>query len=251
MPPASKESAAKPRTANLDGYITSSRPPQEPLATSQEIHDRGSNFIGNLYPATSVSEARVRINHLRDVVHHNKPASHEIAAWRCMVLKHGRTGLGGLDDFELIVGSQDDGEKWAGERVLKVMQTHAVIDAVVIVSRWYGGTMLGPARFSHIETCATDVCLSFKRTDELRECLSTLTTLDAVLAGLRAEYSGTSSSQPTIPGASSAPKDYAGLGLDKGKRLIKARENAIQSVKLLLSKRRKGAEGKSDFRSGD
>ncbi|KAG5650817.1 hypothetical protein H0H81_010929 [Sphagnurus paluster] len=228
-----------PRNANLDGYITSSRPPQEPLATSQEIRDRGSTFIANIYLASSASEARVRIAYLKDVVHQNKPASHEIAAWRCMVLKQGHTGLGGADDFELNVGSVDDGEQWAGAKVLKVMQTHAIIDAVVVVSRWYGGTMLGPARFSHIETCATEVCQEFKRAEELRECISTLTTLDAVLAGLRAEYSeALSNEKPAASQNSSAPKSYTNLDLDKGRRLIKARENAIKSVKLLLAKHR-------------
>jgi hypothetical protein len=53
-----------------------------------------------------------------------------------MATKHGCTGLGGLDDFELSVGSSDDGERWAGDKILKVMQMHAAIDAVVIVSRW-------------------------------------------------------------------------------------------------------------------
>lgn len=54
-----------------------------------------------------------------------------------MILKPGSTGLSGPDDFELKGGFDDDGEKWAGNRVLKVMQSQAVIDAVVIVSRWY------------------------------------------------------------------------------------------------------------------
>jgi hypothetical protein len=53
-----------------------------------------------------------------------------------MVTKHGCTGLGGPDDFELNVGSTDDGEQWAGDKILKVMQMHAALDAVVIVSRW-------------------------------------------------------------------------------------------------------------------
>ena len=53
-----------------------------------------------------------------------------------MVLKPGSTGLCGPDDFELKHGYDDDGEKWAGDKVLKVMQDLAVIDAVVIVSRW-------------------------------------------------------------------------------------------------------------------
>jgi putative IMPACT (imprinted ancient) family translation regulator len=123
-------------STNLDSFIQSSRPQPEPVATSQEIRDRGSIFIATLYQASTPVEARSRINHLKHVVHGNNPASHEIAAWRCMVPKYGRTGLGGPDDFELSFGSTDDGEQWAGDKVLKVMQTHTTIDAVVIVSRW-------------------------------------------------------------------------------------------------------------------
>ena len=37
-----------------------------------------------------------------------------------MVLKHGRTGLAGDDDFEMRTGSEDDGENWAGGKILKV-----------------------------------------------------------------------------------------------------------------------------------
>ncbi|RDB24838.1 Protein IMPACT [Hypsizygus marmoreus] len=240
-------------SSTLDLFIKSSRPAPQPSATSQEIRDRGSTFVANLYTATTPEEGRARIKHLKHVVHGAKPASHEVAAWRCMVLKHGRTGLGGPEDFELSVGSMDDGERWAGDKVLKVMQAHTIIDAVVIVSRWYGGTMLGPARFSHIETCATEVCQEYKRTEERRECIALLTTLDAVLAALRAEYSEeVATDQPSMsqPGTtagkaadSSTPKDYSDIDLAKAKRLIKARENAIKSVTLLLSKRREGVEG--------
>jgi len=125
-----------PSTANLHSFLQSSRPQPQPIATSQEIRDRGSIFIATLYQASTPGEARSRINHVKHVVHGVHPASHEIAAWRCMGLKSGHTGLGGPDDFELNVGSIDDEEQWAGNKVLKVMQTHAAIDAVVIVSRW-------------------------------------------------------------------------------------------------------------------
>jgi hypothetical protein len=36
------------------------------------------------------------------------------------LLKNGRTGLAGEDDFELRTGSEDDGENWAGGKVLVV-----------------------------------------------------------------------------------------------------------------------------------
>lgn len=54
-----------------------------------------------------------------------------------MMLKPGKTGLAGPDDFELKTGYEDDGEQWAGIKVLKVMESLAVLDAVVICSRWY------------------------------------------------------------------------------------------------------------------
>jgi len=123
-------------TTNLDAFIISSRPQRKPVATSQEIRDRGSTFVSYIYSASTPDDAKDCINYVKTVVHGTKKASHEIAAWRCMVLKSEKTGLGGPDDFELKTGSMDDGEKWAGEKVLKVMQNQAVIDAVVIVSRW-------------------------------------------------------------------------------------------------------------------
>ena len=44
-----------------------------------------------------------------------------------MSLKPGRTGLEGEDDFELRTGSEDDGEDWAGGKVLKVSKLPCLI----------------------------------------------------------------------------------------------------------------------------
>lgn len=130
---------------SLDAFVTSKRPKPEPVATSQEIRDRGSIFVANIYQASTPEAAKARLLHLKHTVHRAKKATHEISAWRCMTLKPGRTGLEGPDDFELVQGSKDDGESWAGGKVLKVMQNMGVIDAVVIVSRWcvsFYGTFL-------------------------------------------------------------------------------------------------------------
>src|SRR5882762_7467985 len=111
--------------SNLDSFIKSSRPPPKSMASSQDIRDRGSTFGATIFRAASPADARSCINHVRHVLHAPKPnsrgpASHEIAAWRCMVLKHSRTGLAGDDDFEMRTGSEDDGENWAGGKILKV-----------------------------------------------------------------------------------------------------------------------------------
>ncbi|KAF8178609.1 ribosomal protein S5 domain 2-type protein [Mycena galopus ATCC 62051] len=219
--------------------FTSGRPQPQPLATSQEIRDRGSLFVATIYAASSPSEAAGCIAHLTNVVHAQKSASyesvHEMHAWRCMVLKKGCTGLGGPDDFEVRENSADDGERWGGEKILNAMRKQGAIDAVVVVTRWYGGTMLGPARFTHIETCALEVCREFKRREEVKDALTTLRSLDDILAQLRDELA-------VLKGESAATvrtPDYSGWidwDLPKARRLIRAREGAISSVKELLSK---------------
>ncbi|KAH7927440.1 ribosomal protein S5 domain 2-like protein [Leucogyrophana mollusca] len=248
--------------ATLDSFVHGVRPPPKAIATSQEIRDRGSAFVGNVYRANSPEDAKAAVQHHKLVVHSGKQA-YEICAWRCMVLKHGKTGLGGPDDFELKTGYNDDGEQWAGNKILKVMQTEGLLDAVVIVSRWFGGTLLGPARFTHIETCASEVCRKFKRLEEMEEHITTLTTLDDILATLRAEFGALTSESPSVadtsspasarfepsvpPAASieskaSKKQDYSGLQKDldlaKAKRLVNARENAIKTVKTLIAKKK-------------
>lgn len=99
----------------------------------------------------------------------------------------------------LVEGGEDDNEKWAGAKVLGVMKSLAVLDAVVVVSRWcasssvlpgevfhcrvlyilrltygtvwpngrYGGTMLDPVRFTHIGDCTRQVCNQIIVKDEV------------------------------------------------------------------------------------
>ena len=54
----------------------------------------------------------------------------------------------GMQDFD------DDGESAAGGRLLHMLQVVGGQDVVVVVSRWYGGILLGPARFTHINNAA-------------------------------------------------------------------------------------------------
>ncbi|KAI0251132.1 hypothetical protein BJV78DRAFT_1126719, partial [Lactifluus subvellereus] len=231
-----------------DAFVTHKLPLPEPLATSAEIQDRQSTFVAYIFRASTPEQARSAHSHVRRVVHAKCPASHEIMAWRCMVLKEGRTGLRGDDDFKIDEGSEDDGEQWAGGHVLKVMRSEAIMDAVVIVSRWYGGIMLGPVRFTHIQDCAREVCQVFRVEDEIQDCISTLKSLDDILADLRHELARIkeAKSHPN-PGSGSEArprptKDYSTLqkSLDviKARRQISAREKSIESVKKLISEQR-------------
>jgi len=233
---------------NLDGFITHKLPLPDPLATSVEIQDRQSTFLAYIFRASTPEQARSAHSHVRRVIHAKRPASHEMAAWRCMVLKQGRTGLRGDDDFKVEEGSEDDGEQRGGDQILKVMRSEAIMDAVVIVSRWYGGILLGPVRFTHIQDCAREVCQVFRVQDEMQDCIATLQSLDDILADLRREFANIDEVGPHPRRNSKSEarphptKDYSGLqkSLDvaKAQRQISARERAIENVKKLISERR-------------
>ena len=50
--------------------------------------------------------------------------------------------------------SDDDGEAAAGGRLLQLLQLVQAENVAVVVSRWYGGILLGPARFALINNTA-------------------------------------------------------------------------------------------------
>ncbi|KAL5514681.1 hypothetical protein ACEPAG_1997 [Sanghuangporus baumii] len=239
-------------STTLDSFISSSNARPTPLATSSEIRDRGSLFIASIYRASSPSSASKCHAYHKNVVHGSNPATHEICAWRCMNLKRGCDGLGGPDDFELVSGKDDDGEDNGGRSVLRTMEKAGVIDAIVIVSRWFGGTLLGPVRFTHIETCTREVCRTFKLIEEVEGVIEELKELDERLAQLRselAEIQNRSAPDPAELGSVSSPvathrepPDYRVIllspspDLERAKRLITARQRAIRSVKGILVK---------------
>ncbi|CAK8681911.1 unnamed protein product [Clavelina lepadiformis] len=60
----------------------------------------------------------------------------------------------------------DDGETAAGGRMLHLLEILDVKDVVVIVSRWYGGILLGPDRFKHINNVTRNILVQEGFIDE-------------------------------------------------------------------------------------
>ncbi|KAI5117901.1 hypothetical protein M0805_003597 [Coniferiporia weirii] len=255
---------------SLDNFLTSATPLPTALATSNTIYDRDSTFVGALYRAASPAAARRALAHHTHVVHGARPASHEIAAWRCIALRAGRDGLRGPEDFELATGAEDDGEQGGARAVLRTMEREGVLDAVVIVSRWFGGTMLGPVRFAHIETCAREVCRTFRALEDVEGVIEELKGLNTRLARLRAELAALSDSSPSLmpdvlgagaagPGSSQTAArevDYTAMllrptpDLPRAKRLVAARMNAIRSVSGLIARSKGGSTVSSSLGAG-
>ena len=70
-------------------------------------------------------------------------ATHNVMAYRIV-------GEGG----PTVQDHDDDGETAAGGRLLHLLQVVDARNVLVVVSRWYGGVKLGPARFTHINNAA-------------------------------------------------------------------------------------------------
>jgi putative IMPACT (imprinted ancient) family translation regulator len=55
-----------------------------------------------------------------------------------------------------MVDYDDDGETQAGARLKHLLEILELDNVLVVVSRWYGGTLLGADRFKHINQAARD-----------------------------------------------------------------------------------------------
>ncbi|KAL2608170.1 hypothetical protein R1flu_026743 [Riccia fluitans] len=140
------ETSLKPDfTVNLP-FVHHSR---EPLV------DRKSVFIASVASVTSVQEVQDVKQYLLSNPKIAK-ATHNILAYRIVQPRTGK-GKHGLEGETVISDCDDDGENAAGGRLLHLLEMCKCKNVVVVVSRWYGGTLLGPDRFKHINNVAREL----------------------------------------------------------------------------------------------
>ena len=138
-----------------DGYVT--------LKASCEaqgtFEDRRSRFIAQLVHVSSEREAQAFIDEVR-TRHHD--ARHNVPAW---ILHDGRERC------------SDDGEPshTAGTPVLEVMRAAGLADVCCVVTRYFGGTLLGPGGLKRAYTAATQEALR-NAEDEGNVCQMALAT---------------------------------------------------------------------------
>lgn len=192
---------AGPEKRSLDSWLGVDAPAWPTTTPEAMVNDRDSLFVGYVYALESSSASQLSrlLSHLARTVHPQsipterlppavrhlattrRGSTHDMHAWRCLALKRGRNGLGGPEDFGLEEGQEDDGEKHGGREIAKAIKELGATDVLVVVSRWYGGTMLGPVRFQHIYKCA-HAALSRYLLDEV--CLLSSLPLRMLLATL-------------------------------------------------------------------
>lgn len=110
------------------------------ITHSQQTTDHGSTFQGHaakLSPDVSVSTVLANLLTNRAIAQ----AEHNIYAYR---LSNGSEGC------------SDDGEHSAGTKLLALLRDDHQTDVMIIVTRWFGGTHIGPKRYDHLKNTATE-----------------------------------------------------------------------------------------------
>ncbi|XP_008405640.1 protein IMPACT isoform X2 [Poecilia reticulata] len=119
-----------------------------PIKHGSPITDRRSTFQPHLAPVVTPRQVKMVLEKLYE----NKKiasATHNIYAYRIYC----------EDKHSFLQDCEDDGETAAGGRLLHLLQILDVRDVMVVVSRWYGGILLGPDRFKHINNCARNILM--------------------------------------------------------------------------------------------
>ncbi len=103
---------------------------------SSEVIEKKSKFIANVFIVNSREEAEEKIKELKKKYH---DARHNCYAYR--IMQYDST----LADFSLIEKSSDDGEPsgTAGSPMLAILQGHDLVNVLVLVTRYFGGILLG------------------------------------------------------------------------------------------------------------
>ncbi|KZO98060.1 UPF0029-domain-containing protein, partial [Calocera viscosa TUFC12733] len=112
------------------------------LVVAEPIEDRKSVFVGRACRITHPSQVPPVIAYLMSDRRISKAAHPVIHAWRCQV------------ENVLHHGNSDDGETAAGGRIADLLKILDVNNVLVIVTRYFGGILLGPTRFKRINQAA-------------------------------------------------------------------------------------------------
>lgn len=100
------------------------------------LSDRGSRYAVSGGPCRSAGEARAFVADLRRRKKFARATHH---SWGLLA------DSGPVKD--------DDGEGGAGAVILRMLERADLRNHVIIVTRWYGGKLLGGDRFRHVQDC--------------------------------------------------------------------------------------------------
>ncbi|ORX97185.1 impact family protein [Clohesyomyces aquaticus] len=142
-PPSNTHTSQDPTHTNPPSKVDLG--PEPPWTVAPPITEKKSLFLARSARVTSPLQAQSYLRHFLATDKKAAKATHNITAWR----------IRGVNDTSY-QDCDDDGETAAGGRILHLMQLMDVWDVMVVVTRWYGGVLLGPDRFRIMNTVARE-----------------------------------------------------------------------------------------------
>jgi hypothetical protein len=142
---------AKLKEATTPTEPTSHNPPSKPTwATSQPITLKDSTFVARAIHMSDPAQRKSLIQALLADVPHLQTATHNAWAYRLRPPRDAFSAISRVHEE-----SFDDGETGCGDLMLRVMRESGTVDTLVVLTRWFGGTMLGPDRWRLMRTCVS------------------------------------------------------------------------------------------------
>eukprot|EP00760_Papus_ankaliazontas_P031626 PhM_4_TR5369/c0_g1_i1/m.29140 len=120
--------------------------PVPEIITGEPVKDRKSVFLPHIARVSSIEDVDAVVDELRSRRHICDATHPTMYCYRFIDAR------GYLNEDR-----EDDGEAGAGDRMLHLMQRGDVLGWVVVVTRWFGGILLGPDRFRHIANVSKEI----------------------------------------------------------------------------------------------
>lgn len=127
---------------------TAQAPSPDTWSTSPSVSLKQSTFVARAIAITDPSQRPRLLKSLFDAQPGLRSASHNVWAYRIRPSEKGTSN-------HPREASHDDGESGAGDLLLRILRETNTMDALVVMTRWYGGVMLGPDRWRLMRNVVT------------------------------------------------------------------------------------------------
>lgn len=117
-------------------------------STSPSVSLKQSTFIARAIAITDPAQRPKLLKHLFDTHPDLRAATHNVWAYR---IRPSESSI----STQIRESSHDDGETGGGDLLLRVMRETNTVDTLVVMTRWYGGIMLGPDRWRLMRNVVT------------------------------------------------------------------------------------------------
>ncbi|KAK4099410.1 hypothetical protein N658DRAFT_429839 [Parathielavia hyrcaniae] len=176
-------------------------------AVSEPITLKDSTFIARATPISNPSQRRLLLQSLLDSVPGLQSAAHNAWAYRLRYPPDAPSTSFVRED------SSDDGEAGAGDLILGLMRQSGAVDTLVVLTRWFGGTLLGPDRWRLMRRCVASVLAERLRRTGPQVSLGGEALWGLDLEALRAKTTAAATATASAGGHGSGNRAQLGTGV--------------------------------------